>query len=113
MQAFDDDQAVTSRVRRQIMSGMNGQVPSMPDVARALGTSARSLHRALEGEGTKFNAIVDDVRREFVERYLARASLNIGEVSYLVGFSETSAFFKAFKRWTGMKPGQYRAALAP
>jgi AraC-like DNA-binding protein len=113
LQAFDDDQAVTSRVRRQIMSGMNGQVPSMPDVARALGMSARSLHRALEGEGTKFNAIVDDVRREFAERYLARASLNIGEVSYLVGFSETSAFFKAFKRWTGMKPGQYRAALAP
>jgi len=90
---------------------MNGQLPTMAAVARTLGMSARSLHRSLEAEGTKFLAIVDDVRREFAQRYLARKSLNLGEVSYLVGFSDNSAFFKAFKRWTGKKPGEYRAAL--
>jgi AraC-like DNA-binding protein len=110
---FEADARVTGSVRRHIIAGMNGQLPSMLDVARGLGLSVRSLHRALEAEGTKFNAIVDDVRREFSERYLARQSLNIGEVSYLVGFSDTSAFFKAFKRWTGKKPSEYRAALAP
>jgi AraC-like DNA-binding protein len=110
---FEGDTTVTAKVRREIILRMNGQLPSMQDVARALGLSVRSLHRALESEGTKFNDVIDDVRREFSERYLARPSLNITEVSYLVGFSDTSAFFKAFKRWTGKKPGEYRAELVP
>jgi AraC-like DNA-binding protein len=110
---FEADAAVTAKVRRELILRMNGPLPSMQDVGRALGLSVRSLHRALESEGTKYNDVVDDVRREFSERYLARPSLSITEVSYLVGFSDTSAFFKAFKRWTGKKPGEYRAALAP
>jgi len=109
---FEADAALTGKVRRQIIAGMNGQVPSMQDVARALGMSVRSLQRALEAEETKFQELVDGVRCEFAQRYLARKSLNLGEVSYLVGFNDTSAFFKAFKRWTGQKPGEYRAALA-
>jgi AraC-like DNA-binding protein len=112
-QRFEADLALTGRVRRQIIEGMNGQLPSMEAVARALGLSVRSLHRALEAEGTKYNALVDEVRQEFSQHYLARPTLSIGEVSYLVGFSDTSAFFKAFKRWTGRKPGEYRAALTP
>lgn len=111
MAAFQADAALTGKVRRQVALGMNGGLPSMPEVARAVGLSVRSLHRGLDAEGTKFNTIVDDVRCEFARRYLARKSLNIGEVSYLVGFSDTSAFFKAFKRWTGKSPGEYRASL--
>jgi AraC-like DNA-binding protein len=109
---FEADAALTGKVRRLVIEGMNGQLPTMAEVSRALGMSVRSLHRALEAEGTKFNDLVDDVRREFSQRYLARAGLNISEVSYLVGFSDTSAFFKAFKRWTGQAPGEYRASLA-
>jgi AraC-like DNA-binding protein len=108
---FEADSALTGKVRRQIIGGMNGQVPSMLHVARALGLSARSLHRGLELEGTRWSELVDGVRSEFAQRYLARPGLNIGEVSYLVGFSDTSAFFKAFKRWTGSSPGEYRASL--
>jgi AraC-like DNA-binding protein len=108
---FEADAALTARVRHQIIEGMNGQVPSMQQVARALGLSVRSLHRGLEAEGTRWSELVDTVRSEFAQRYLARQSLNIGEVSCLVGFSDTSAFFKAFKRWTGKKPSEYRAAL--
>lgn len=109
---FEADAALTGKVRRLVIEGMNGQLPTMADVARKLGMSVRSLHRALEADGTKFNDLVDDVRREFSQRYLSRAGLNISEVSYLVGFSDTSAFFKAFKRWTGQAPGEYRASLA-
>ena len=109
---FEADAALTGRVRRQIIAGMNGQVPSMQEVARALGLSVRSLHRGLEAEGVRWSELVDGVRSEFAQRYLARPSLNIGEVSYLVGFSDTSAFFKAFKRWTGKKPSEYRESLA-
>jgi AraC-like DNA-binding protein len=109
---FEADAALTGRVRREIIAGMNGQVPSMQEVARALGLSVRSLHRGLEAEGVRWSELVDGVRSEFARRYLARPSLNIGEVSYLVGFSDTSAFFKAFKRWTGKKPGEWRESLA-
>lgn len=109
---FHADAALTGRVRREIIEGMNGQLPSMQAVARALGLSVRSLHRGLEAEGARWSELVDAVRSELAQRYLARRSLNIGEVSYLVGFSDTSAFFKAFKRWTGKKPGEYRESLA-
>lgn len=109
---FEMDAAVTGKVRQQLARGMDGRLPSMAQVARAVGLSARSLHRALEAEGTKWSNLVDDVRCEFARRYLARRSLAMAEVSYLVGFSDTSAFFKAFKRWTGKSPGEYRAALA-
>jgi AraC-like DNA-binding protein len=109
---FETDAAVTGKVRQQLARGMDGRLPSMAEVARAVGFSVRSLHRALESEGTKWSTIVDDVRSEFARRYLARRGLAIGEVSYLVGFSDTSAFFKAFKRWTGKSPGEYRADLA-
>jgi len=109
---FETDAMLTGKVRQQLARGMDGRVPSMAEVSRAVGLSARSLHRALEAEGTKWSTIVDDVRSEFARRYLARRGLAIAEVSYLVGFSDTSAFFKAFKRWTGKSPGEYRAALA-
>jgi AraC-like DNA-binding protein len=110
-QRFEADAAITGKVRRLVIAGMNGQLPTMEDVARGCGLSVRSLHRALDAEGTKFNEIVDGVRREFSERYLSRHSLNVSEVSYLVGFNDTSAFFKAFKRWTGKNPSEYRATL--
>jgi AraC-like DNA-binding protein len=111
-QRFEADSAITGKVRRLVIAGMNGHLPTMDDVARGCGLSVRSLHRALDSEGAKFNAIVDGVRREFSERYLSRQTLNVSEVSYLVGFNDTSAFFKAFKRWTGKSPTEYRASLA-
>jgi AraC-like DNA-binding protein len=76
-----------------------------------LGTSQRSLHRRLSEEGTTFNDLLDEVRREFSQRYLARPRLAVAEVAYLVGFNDPSAFFKAFRRWTGVTPSQYRLSL--
>jgi AraC-like DNA-binding protein len=90
---------------------MDGQLPSMATVAQSLGTSPRSLHRRLSDEGTRFNDLLDDVRRDFAERYLARPRLAVSEVAFLVGFNDASAFFKAFRRWTGATPTEYRSAL--
>ena len=69
----------------------------------------RSLQRRLKEENTSFNAVREQVRRELTQRYLAD-NLSISEISFLLGFSEPSAFFRAFKRWTGMTPIEARRA---
>jgi AraC-like DNA-binding protein len=60
---------------------MDGRLPGMSTVARSLATSQRSLHRRLSDEGTRFYDVLDEVRKEFAERYLARPSLNVGEIA--------------------------------
>lgn len=69
----------------------------------------RSLQRRLKDENTSFNAVREQVRRDLTQRYLAD-NLSISEISFLLGFSEPSAFFRAFKRWTGMTPIEARRA---
>ena len=77
--------------------------------------SPRTLHRRLEEEGTSFRRVLTDVRRELAARHLQERRLAIGEIAFLLGFSEASAFHRAFKRWTGHAPltdrelGQARA----
>jgi AraC-like DNA-binding protein len=112
-QASSGDPAFTALVRQRLAARMEGGVPSMDEVARRLGTSQRSLHRRLSEEGTTFNDLLDQVRREFAEQYLARPRLAVAEVAYLVGFTDPSAFFKAFRRWTGVTPSEYRLSLPP
>jgi len=111
-QAFSSDPAFTALVRQRLAANMEGGALGMADVARALGTSPRSLHRRLQDEGTNFNELVDQVRQKFAEQYLARPKLAISEVAYLVGFNGPSAFHKAFRRWTGVTPSEYRSSLA-
>jgi AraC-like DNA-binding protein len=109
---FAADPAFTGLVRQQLASSMQGGGVGMAEVARSLGTSPRSLHRRLADEGTRFNDLLDEVRRQFAEQYLARPSLAVSEVAYLVGFNDPSAFFKAFRRWTGATPSEYRTSLS-
>ncbi|HUQ07113.1 MAG TPA: AraC family transcriptional regulator [Kofleriaceae bacterium] len=74
-------------------------------VAAALGVTARSLQRRLKDEGTTFQAVRDELRCELALTYL-RGGATTAEVSFLLGFSEASAFFRAFKRWTGTTPAE-------
>ena len=66
--------------------------------------------RRLAEENTSFNDLLADIRAEFAKRYLARRTLSASEVAYLIGFTEPPAFFKAFKRWTGMTPREFQQA---
>lgn len=110
--AFASDPPVTAQVRQLLAAAMDGQLPHMASVAKSLGTSPRSLHRRLGEEGTKFNDLLDEVRRDFAERYLTRPKMSVSEVAYLIGFNDSSAFLKAFKRWKGVTPSEYRSGLA-
>ena len=85
------------------------EVPSVAALARKLRTSPRSLQRQLAGAGTSVAALATELRRSRAEAYL-EMGLPIAEVSYLVGFAEPSVFHRAFKRWTGQTPAEFRAA---
>lgn len=82
------------------------------DVARALNVSTRTLQRKLDAAGCSFREVSESVLARLAKGYLADASVGIAEVSYLLGFSEQSAFNRAFRRWTGETPGSWRRRAA-
>jgi AraC-like DNA-binding protein len=70
--------------------------------------SGRSLQRRLNAEGSSFRAELDRVRSELAVRLLNEGEADAHELAFLLGFSEPSAFHRAFKRWTGTTPAAYR-----
>jgi len=82
--------------------------PSVAATAKALGLSVRSLQRHLAQEQTSFLAVLDEVRRSLAEGYLQNRAHTVSDVAFLVGFSELSAFSRAFRRWTGTTAASYR-----
>ncbi len=104
----EDDLA--SRVHRSIAVELARGAPDIGAVAAQLGTTPRTLQRRLADQDTSFQALADVVRREFAERYLRDATLSLHEVGFLVGFSDPSNFHRAFRRWVGATPSEYRRA---
>ena len=85
--------------------------PSQKDIAEALHVSNRTLQRKLKDEGTSFIDLLQDARLSLARKYLAQPQRSIVEIAYLLGFSEPSTFSRAFKRWTGHAPAEYRAEI--
>jgi AraC-like DNA-binding protein len=82
--------------------------PSLADLARAHHVSARSLQRRLAERGLGFQRLLDDTRQHLAEAYLREPGLELAEIALLLGFSEQSAFTRAFRQWTGLAPAQWR-----
>lgn len=103
--------STTQRVRALLAESLAND-PSevkLSSVAERLKVSERSLQRRLADERSSFDAILEQLRRELAERYLEDPRLGISEIGYLLGYSEASAFHRAFRRWTGMTPSAMRA----
>ena len=81
---------------------------SAAQVARRLHMSVRTLQRRLVEAGTSYRDVSELVSRRLAEEYLADPRVSIAELTYLLGFSEPSSFTRAFRRWTGETPGQWR-----
>ena len=103
-----DDDSVVRMIRAELASRIGRPLPSLETLARQLAKAPRSLQRHLAAEGVSYQQILDDSRREGAERLLADASLSVGEIGYLLGLSEPSAFHRAFKRWHDLTPQEYR-----
>jgi AraC-like DNA-binding protein len=103
-------ESVTEKVRDLIAKELEGGDPSVANIARHLHTSPRTLGRKLEHEGASFKELLDDLRRRLALRYVGGLDLGLSEIAFLLGFSQSAAFHRAFRRWTGQTPLEYRRA---
>lgn len=104
-------QGLGERVRAALGQLLRDGEPRIAEVAQRLGMTARTLQRRLQDEGLGFTTLVDESRMELARRYLADPTLSIAEVSFALGYSEPSAFTRAFKRWSGRAPAEYRESV--
>lgn len=102
-------QAVSRRVLAVLARRIAVATPSLEEVAVELAMSVRTLQRELRAERTTFRTLVEDTRRALAMQHLAQPGASASEAAYLLGFSEPSAFTRAFRRWTGVPPTQFRA----
>lgn len=91
----------TRQVVQKIKRSLTGEVPTVEAIAHSLATSVRHLQRSLRAEGTSYQQLLEDTRKELALCYLKQPKHSIHDVAFLLGFSEPSAFHRAFKRWTG------------
>ena len=101
--------SLTVQVRAGIIEQLPNGRPNQEDIAQTLNTSLRSLQRKLRDEDTNFKELLNETQQELALQYVRDSSRTIGEITYLLGFSEPSNFTRAFKRWTGKSPGEFRS----
>lgn len=104
-----DTEDVVSRVQRRISRELSNGDPGVEGVARALGMSQRTLHRRLREHETSYREILEELRYDLAMRHLEARTLSVGEIAFLLGYSETSTFHRAFKRWSGCSPSEHQA----
>jgi AraC-like DNA-binding protein len=97
----------TRIVTRIILACLDDEALSIEKVAREMAISVRTLQKRLEEEGVIFSDLLKDVRQRLAQKYL-RENYSVEQITYLLGFSEPSVFRKAFKKWSGVTPREYR-----
>ncbi len=111
VQAYLDGFMVQSTAREvvdKIVEHLPDGPPSQQQIAEALHVSNRTLQRKLKDEGTSFLDLLQDTRLQLARKYLRHPNRSVVETAYLLGFSEPSTFSRAFKRWTGVAPADFR-----
>ena len=108
LEQIPQEDGFIAAVRRTIAESMKERTPSLPRTAKKLAMSPRTLQRQLKARQVDFKNLVDDTRRHFAKTYLKDRKNTLTEIAFLLGYSEASAFNRAFKRWTGLTPLVYR-----
>lgn len=104
-------ESFTARVQQILGPLLHGRTPSIEETAEQLHLPTWTLRRKLKDEGCSFQDLVDSMRKDLALGYIRDTGLSFGEISYILGFSTPGAFQRAFKRWVGTTPGDYRRAL--
>lgn len=102
---------IVARAERWILENLHTGDVGVAQVARGLGMSDRTLARRLAEDGLKPAGLVEELRQQLANKYLAERAFPLGRITYLLGYSDLSAFTRAFRRWTGRTPSKWRAEL--
>jgi AraC-like DNA-binding protein len=106
----EDD--LLASIRRAVGESLRDGDPNLAQVARKIAMGQRTLQRRLREQGVDFKWLVDDTRRRFSLNYLRERKHTLSEIACLLGYSEVSALNRAFRRWTGSTPSDYRRRAA-
>lgn len=101
---------LVQQVRAQLLESLKDGPLTASSVAARMGVTRRTLTRRLSQQGTSFTELLDGVRKQAATYYVVTSDHSVIDIAFLVGFSESSAFVRAFKRWHGMAPMAYRRA---
>lgn len=110
--AMRSKQDLVSRCQVFLLRQLTSGEPSVGDLVKSLGMSRRTLQRKLKEIGTSYQRILEETRYALARRYLNDPVKSVTEITFLLGFSEQGAFTRAFKRWSGTAPRDFRMALA-
>ena len=105
-----DKANVVARFRASLLERMTSGEFSEEDIARDLHMSRRSLQRRLAEADAGYQSLVDDTRRDMALRYIQDPAKSATDITFLLGYSQQSVFTRAFRRWTGMSPSEYRSS---
>jgi len=111
LQAIRDAETLGETVARIVAERLIDGEPTLETIAKQLGKTERTLRRLLADEQVPYRVLVDDVRRRRADELLSDPGVSIAEVAFALGFSENSAFTRAYKRWTGTTPLEKRRAF--
>ena len=98
-----------TRCKALLLQQLTSGTPSQEELAEQVHMTSRTLHRKLAEQGLSFSTLLDETRYDLAVKYLKDPSRSVTEITFLLGFSEHSAFTRAFKRWSGQAPTSYRA----
>jgi len=103
-----DDPSIRAELLRRLTPALSDGVPQAAEIARDMGMSERTLYRRLSDEGLTFRDVVTEAQASLAQELLRDSTSSIAEIAFLTGFSEQSTFSRAFKRWSGQTPSQFK-----
>lgn len=98
------------QLKAVLKRSLAGQKPRVEDAAREMRVSVRTMQRRLLDEGVTFQGLVEEARREMAHHYLRQPTLELIDTAYLLGYEDPNSFIRAFQRWEGTSPGQWRSS---
>jgi len=110
LKSLENSKTVRGQVEGLLIPDLHKGDPSVERIADKMGLSRQTLYRKLKAEGATFEKLLDELRHKMALHYLNGKKVSVNETAYLVGFSDPSAFSRAFKRWTGASPRAVKAA---
>ena len=108
---YKNGSSLSARIRRRLRQQLPGDVPDFESLAAELNMTTATLRRRLHEEGASYQEIKDQLRRDLAIGYLSHSDRSVMDIAMELGFSERSAFHRAFRKWTGASPGEFRRGL--